>query len=363
MARSETGDLYAQLRQLGRLRNLSAHQLKAWLGRFDRLRAPSAPRRDRVAPPPSDISGEPLPGKWSARRCTLVPQPGELIPQLPYWLYEPSAHHRGPLPLVVMLHGCRQTPDDFAAGTQMNALAEREGFLVAYPQQPLRRQVHRCWQWFDLGATEGGREAQAIATLIESLASRRDVLPNQIYLAGLSAGASMAAAVAMRYPGRIAAVATHSGVVIGAADNARGGLKAMQQGSSCDPETLLDAAGITAGGPTMPALVLHGLDDDAVNPVNARLLARQFLAYNRLPDALTGQRYLARDGQAGIADMPPGHFLDARFGTPGKDEVRLCEIAGLDHAWSGGDESYRFHSSTGPSASALMWEFFRDHSR
>ncbi|MGN8554764.1 UNVERIFIED_CONTAM: hypothetical protein OHV15_19510, partial [Microbacterium sp. SLM126] len=104
---------------------------------------------------------------------------------------------KGALPVVVMLHGCQQTPEDLAAGTRMNALAEREGFIVAYPQQPLRRSVHRCWQWFDLGAGEGGREAQAVAMLVDELAARPDVRRGEIYLAGLSAGAAMAAVVAL----------------------------------------------------------------------------------------------------------------------------------------------------------------------
>lgn len=272
-----------------------------------------------------------------------------------YWLYEPSRKHAGPLPVVVMLHGCKQTPEDFAAGTGMNALAEREGFFVAYAEQPMRRQLQRCWQWFDLAASEGGREARAVAALIDALRARRDVCPHRIYLAGLSAGAAMAAVVALRFPERIAAVGLHSGVVVGAADSARAGLKAMRQGSAVDPEALLDAAGIV-GGMRMPALILHGMDDDVVDPVNARLLARQFLAYNRLSDRLPA-------GAGGAAPLTAGHYVEASFRHANRDMVRLCEIAGLGHAWSGGDPAFRYHSATGPQASALMWDFFRQHRR
>ncbi|EHP38272.1 poly(3-hydroxybutyrate) depolymerase [Cupriavidus basilensis OR16] len=258
------------------------------------------------------------------------------------------------MPLVVMLHGCRQ--------------------------------MQRCWQWFDLGATEGGREAQALAVLIDALAARRDVRADQVYLAGLSAGASMAAVVALRYPEKIAAVGLHSGVVIGAGHTASDGLRAMQHGTSADPAMLLDAAGVTPGGPTMPAIVLHGMDDGAVHPVNARLLARQFLAYNGMSDRVEERmngaavRHASGADQAAAAtadaaqvdggnDHPPsamlpaGDYLEASFGTWNRGLVELCEVAGLDHAWSGGDGDYPYHASIGPDASALMWEFFKQHRR
>ncbi|MCD9120970.1 PHB depolymerase family esterase [Cupriavidus sp. UGS-1] len=365
-------------RQMGTLPRQSARHLGSW---FDRLhgRGTAAPAaRLRVAPPLALPAG-PLPGQWSQRRLKLPAMPGELVSQLNYWLYEPSRRHAGPLPLVVMLHGCRQTAEDFAAGTRMNALAEREGFLVAYAEQPLRRQLQRCWQWFDLAASEGAREAQAIAALIDALALRRDVCPQRVYLAGLSAGAAMGAVVALRYPDKVAAVGLHSGVVVGAADSARSGLRAMQHGSRAEPATLLDAAGVALAGKPMPALILHGMDDQVVHPVNARLLARQFLAYNRLPDRIDGERrngaplpaadasasqqHGRANGEVDAADVPAGHYLESRFGHARRELVQLCEVAGLGHAWSGGDPAYRYHSDTGPAASMLMWEFFREHRR
>ncbi|XQU71055.1 PHB depolymerase family esterase [Cupriavidus sp. H18C1] len=365
-------------RQIGTLPRQSARHLGDWLERWHGRTAAAPAARTRV-PPPLALPAGPLPGQWSQRRLKLPAMPGELVSQLSYWLYEPSRRHRGPLPLVVMLHGCRQTAEDFAAGTRMNALAEREGFLVAYAEQPLRRQLQRCWQWFDLAASEGAREAQAIAALIDALALRRDVCPDRVYLAGLSAGAAMAAVVALRYPDRIAAVGLHSGVVVGAADSARAGLRAMQHGSRAEPAALLDAAGVALAGKPMPALILHGMDDEVVHPVNARLLARQFLAYNRLPDRVDGERRNGEPVRAAVAsthpesggtngngdsaDMPAGHYLESRFGYARRDLVQLCEVAGLGHAWSGGDPAYRYHSDTGPAASMLMWEFFREHRR
>ncbi|RDK08902.1 extracellular catalytic domain type 1 short-chain-length polyhydroxyalkanoate depolymerase [Cupriavidus lacunae] len=362
MTKSLAADWHAQIRRLSRVQARTEAQVRSWLDRMDSLNPltparPDGPPGRARAPRPASAPGG-LPGTWQAHRLRLAPQPGELVPQLSYHLYIPSKAHRGPLPVVVMLHGCRQTPDELSAGTRMNALAEREGFIVAYPQQPLRRQVQRCWQWFDLGAAEGGREAQAVAMLIDALAARHDVREREIYLAGMSAGAAMAAVVALRYPGKVAAVALHSGVVIGAADNPRAGLRAMQQGSASEPSWLLDAAGATPGGPEMPALVIHGLADDAVHPVNGRLLARQFLAYNGLEDRLAGTPTPPDpDGET------PGRSHEYRFGRWRRDLVTLVEVEGLDHAWSGGDASYGYHSEIGPDASRMMWQFFRQHRR
>ncbi|WER47881.1 PHB depolymerase family esterase [Cupriavidus sp. WKF15] len=362
MAKSLAMDWQAQFRRFSRAQAQTEAQVKSWLERIESL-SPLAPRRRIRTPHGAPLSPRhpvpQLPGSWESHRLRLAPLPGELVPQLSYHLYVPASakrRFRGPLPVVVMLHGCRQTPDDLAAGTRMNALAEHEGFIVAYPQQPLRRQLQRCWQWFDLAAGEGGREAQAVATLIETLARRHDVCDDQVYVAGMSAGAAMAAVVALRYPERVAAVGLHSGVVVGAADNPRAGLKAMLHGSATDPAILLDAVGATPGGPELPAMVIHGLDDDAVHPVNGRLLARQFLAYNRLEDRLGG----IPEAQV---RMPAGHFHEARVGRWSHDLVTLVEVEGLGHAWSGGDGDYHYHSAIGPDASAMMWEFFREHRR
>jgi poly(hydroxyalkanoate) depolymerase family esterase len=153
----------------------------------------------------------------------------------PYWVYTPPHYHAGiPAPLLVMLHGCRQTPADFAAGTQMNHLAEQYHFLVLYPQQTSVHNRNRCWNWFVPAhqAREQG-EPSLIAGMVQTMrqqSSRWAIDPARIYVAGFSAGASMAVILGVTYPDLFAAIGIHSGVAYQSADDLYSALQAMRQG-------------------------------------------------------------------------------------------------------------------------------------
>lgn len=261
------------------------------------------------------------------------------------------------MPLVVMLHGCRQTSVAFARGTRMNQWADAGDFMVLYPQQSLARQVQRCWRWFQPDDDHGGAEADLIAALIRSEVARHGLDPGRIYVAGLSAGAGMAALVALRHPDLIAAVAMHSGPVVGDAHNAGNGLSTMRRGSikPLAPlvESVADPAVFELG---MPALILHGQLDPAVAPRNARQLFEQFRTLNGAdPHALPVERVL------GLGTEKAYRRVDVLRGR--KTVLRLCEITRLEHAWSGGDPAIRYHARSGPDASALVWRFFQGQRR
>ena len=162
------------------------------------------------------------PAKWSKGYHAAV-APGETaMRRLDYWLYMPAHSRAMKVPLVVMLHGCEQTAEEFAQGTRMNVLAAEHGFAVLYPQQTPNAHPFRCWHWYDPAIDKGGGEADWIASLIERLIARRSIDRARIYAAGLSAGAAMAAMVALRFPNLVAAVGVHSGVVVGEARSAMG---------------------------------------------------------------------------------------------------------------------------------------------
>ncbi|WP_238531966.1 alpha/beta hydrolase family esterase [Achromobacter arsenitoxydans] len=292
-------------------------------------------------------------GRWEASR-QFVDGSGR---RLAFSRYTPESAPGAGMPLVVMLHGCRQTSAAFARGSRMNQWADAGGFMVLYPQQSMTRQVQRCWRWFQPDDDHGGAEADLIAALIRSEVVRHGLDPERVYVAGLSAGAGMAALVALRHPGLVAAVAMHSGPVVGDAHSAAAGIATMRRGS-VKPivpllESVADPAVFRLG---MPALILQGLLDPAVAPRNARQLFEQFRAVNNPnPEALPVERVL------GLGTEKAYRRVDILRGR--KTVLRLCEIARVEHAWSGGDESVRYHSRSGPDASALVWRFFQGQRR
>jgi len=279
---------------------------------------------------------------------------------LDYGLYVPPGKAGKALPLVIMLHGCSQSSEAFARGTRMNVLADRYGFAVLYPEQAAKRHAQACWHWYDATAKAGGAEAHAIVSLLDRVIEQHGFDATRIYVAGLSAGAGMATLLAVDYPERFAAVATHSGVVFGAAHSVPSALDAMRRGSTDVPAALVRAAlpgkGINADGssgyPGMPALLLHGARDEVVNPVNLEQLEAQFLALNGLLDA---------EGKlvdVTLAASEHDTYRQRVYRRDGQDLVKVCLVAELGHAWSGGDDTVPFHAGIGPDASEEIWSFF-----
>jgi poly(hydroxyalkanoate) depolymerase family esterase len=276
---------------------------------------------------------------------------------LPYGLYLPPGKSTAGMPLVVMLHGCKQSMDSFAEGTRMNLLADRYGFAVVYPEQSVRAHPHQCWHWYDARDAAGGGEAAAVASLVDALVEEHGFDRSRVYLAGLSAGAGLAMLLAVRSPGRFAAVALHSGPAFGEARSGVSALDVMRRGVHHDPVALVDKELGARLHPGMPGIVVQGDADAVVAPANAEQLALQLLRLNGLADARG-----VRQGVVSHETFNDG-YREQDYELDGASVVRLCRVADLDHAWSGGDDTVPFHSSTGPDASALIWDFFEAHRR
>ena len=256
-----------------------------------------------------------------------------------YKLYVPAALPDGPLPLVVMLHGCNQSPDDFAAGTAMNRLAEAHGLLVAYPAQSVAANPRRCWNWFRPENQRRGGEPALIAGIVEAIAAAYAVDPARIYAAGLSAGGSAAAILGAAYPELFAAVGVHSGLPVGAAWDARSAYAAMRR-----------APPVLAGRADVPTIVFHGDADETVDPENAAELVAQAAAAHRIKRA--------RGTAGGWRYTRAVHRDDA-----GRIVAEHWTVHGGGHAWSGGDPAGSFTDPQGPDASAEMLRFFLDQHR
>lgn len=274
-----------------------------------------------------------------------------------YKLYIPGGYVGQEVPLLVMLHGCTQGPDDLAAGTRMNVLAEEHTFLVAYPAQASGANSSRCWNWFQTSdQRRGGGEPSIIAGITREILGEYSVDPGQVYVAGMSAGGAMAAIMAETYPDLYAAVGVHSGLAPGSAHDLSSAFAAMQRGGE-----ITASQGISNGkcARTVPMIVFHGDRDRTVHPRNAdRLLAHHLTA-------ASGHNKVAQPMKVRTGRVPEGYAYthSTHHDAEGHFIVERWIIHGLGHAWSGGSLSGSYTDPKGPDASAQMVRFFRQHPR
>lgn len=258
-----------------------------------------------------------------------------------YYLYKPSGvRPTERLPLIVMLHGCGQDAKALAESTRMNQLAKAKRFLVLYPEQGKISNAHGCWNWYDTRSGRAQREADSINDVIDQVCQLHPVDQDRIALAGLSAGASMAALTAIRRPGRFRALAMHSGIATRVAHSSATAFAAMR-GRKCTAAPLPD-------GILLPALLLiHGTSDRVVAPVNSSEAARQWITH--WGAKANAPRVVQRGARF------PMTITDFRIKN--RIVVTFCEIGGLGHAWSGGVAGQSFSDAKGPDASSMIWRF------
>lgn len=259
-----------------------------------------------------------------------------------YRLFKPGGlRFNERLPLLVMLHGCGQTAAEFASSTRMDRLAKRHRFLLLYPEQDRRANLHGCWNWYDTDGRGAFREAATLLAALDQVCRLYPVDVSRVAVAGLSAGASMAALLATLYPERFGAVAMHSGVAPGTAHSAGSALKAMRGRSPLPPTEH------PTGQDLPPLLVIHGAADRIVAPSNGANAA-----------ALWADRGLARPSAKKTRRLGQRHPMAVTEYRSGRRLVAtLCEVEHLAHAWSGGAAGRRFSDAKGPSASSLIWSF------
>jgi poly(hydroxyalkanoate) depolymerase family esterase len=263
-----------------------------------------------------------------------------------YRLFIPSRYQERPLPLVVMLHGCTQSPDDFAAGTRMNFLAEEQNCFVVYPAQPSQANQAKCWNWFRAADQQRGRgEPSLIAGITRQIMGDYSVDPKRVYVGGLSAGAAAASIMGATYDDLYAAIGIHSGLACGVATDLPSALVAMRQGGS-------DHKVISGGRTPVPTIVFHGDRDATVHPNNGDQILAQSVR------TISTQRKVHR-GQ-----VPGGHAYTRTVlsDASGRGILEHWNIHGAGHAWAGGSPAGSYTDPRGPDATREMLRFFLEHS-
>lgn len=287
----------------------------------------------------------------------------------PYFVYTPNTYHHGTeVPLVVLLHGCTQKAADFAAGTGMNQLAERYGFIALYPQQKLISNQTLCWNWFKPAHQYRDRgEPALIAHMVQSIIENKSqwtIDRSRVYVVGASAGAAMAVILGATYPDIFTAIGVHSGVEYQAVTNIVGGLKLVLKGGP-NPiqqgQKAFEAMGRYKR--VMPTIVFQGTHDKIVPPINGDQVVQQWMVTNYLASQGLYVADIMNPTTTTFGQIPEGYSytVDTWKDHTGIEVQQYWKIDGLAHAWSGGNPAVSYTDPRGPNASQAMYEFFMKH--
>lgn len=279
--------------------------------------------------------------------------------------YDPAAGRA--LPVVVLLHGCGQVPEDFFTGVEIGRVADRERFFVLLPMQERIHNSMACWNWYlPEHQRRNSGEPSIVVGMIDQIARDYKVDRTRVFLAGFSGGAAMASSLASCYPDVFAAVGIHSGVGFHAATTLTEAFQAMNSGGLADPNEAGEAAYRCSGfrDKAMPVAIFHGTRDNVVNPVNAQQIFDEFAQYNdfadngRDDDSINSSQTTSETGQVTGGYSYRVDTLRVR----GKPLVQRVMVQSMPHAWSGGS-GFQYMDPAGPEASELFWRFFQQHRR
>ena len=341
-----------------RVIDVEAHVVKA---RYDAGVEPSRqPSIDRPKVPGPQVPGPTVPGPQRPaghfETCAYGNQAGKRT----YKCYVPARVGATPPPLVVMLHGCTQSADDFAAGTRMNRLADEHGFLVVYPEQATSANPSKCWNWFKAqDQLRDAGEPSLIAGIVREVAARHGVDRRRIFVAGLSAGAAMAVILGETYPELFAGVGAHSGLPYRSAHDIPSAMAAMKGGrsgiASLKAVSCRGASSKAKIAQAVPTIVFHGDRDHTVQRANGIEIAKQA----RHAHAATAANLALRDStERGTSRGGKNFSRTLHTDAAGRVCVEAWTVHDAGHAWAGGSASGSYTDASGPDASAEMVRFF-----
>ncbi|GER91290.1 hypothetical protein KDW_54520 [Dictyobacter vulcani] len=287
----------------------------------------------------------------------------------PYYVYTPANYQVGTtVPMIVMLHGCTQTPTDFANGTRMNALADQKQFIVVYPQQTSSYNLTACWNWFDpSNQVRGSGEAAIIAGITQTVkqtTSQWTIDSNRVYVAGISAGAAMSSIMGAAYPDIFAAIGVHSGLEYQASTSAFTAA-AVQVYGGPSPTQQGQAAYNAMGGAArvVPTIDFQGQSDFTVYPINGNQVIQQWMQTDRLASNGSYNASFSSPSTTNNGTVSGGYSYTTQTwnDNSGKEIEEYWKVYGMGHAWSGGSSSGSYTDPYGPGATNAMYTFFMNH--
>lgn len=314
-------------------------------------------KRKAAARRPGTAASAGVRGRWISARFT-----GPAGTRA-YKVYVPTGLRKTTkVPLVLALHGCTQNADDFAAGTRLNDLADRQRFVVVYPEQGVTHNAQRCWNWFrPQHQFRAQGEPAILAGIVRKVSqetARWRIDPERVYVLGISAGGAMSVVLAATYPELFAAVGVHSAPPYRSASSPAGALAAMHGRAVAPP---IDAAVLEA---MPPMIIFQGTMDGTVSSGNGQRVADQWLAYHQHGVGRTGSPPVGRPRVTSSPAPRPttarsrrGYTVN-RWYAGGQKVLELWTVQGLGHAWSGGSSAGSYIDGRGPRATTEMWKFF-----
>lgn len=287
---------------------------------------------------------------------------------LDYKLWVSSGYQKGKsVPLLLMLHGCTQKAEDLAAMSGMNDLADRNNFLVAYPEQAAAANPLKCWNWFDpKHQSRDAGEPSLIAAVVSDVRSLYSINSERVYAVGISAGGAMAVVMVVAYPETFAGLGVIGGIEYKAGISVQAGLAAMKQGGP-DPNqqglVAFEAIQKSLGGSKkrIPVIAFQGMKDPYVSPLNTEQLITQWAQTNDyLDDGKDNDSVSIRSPKETKGSVPNGYSFTKYSYYDGAKQLLMEKwlVEDLGHAWPGSPIANQFADPKGPNASAEMWRFF-----
>jgi poly(hydroxyalkanoate) depolymerase family esterase len=338
------------------------------IAKLDLFRRRVSERRKRLNSHEAEVTAEPTDSPLKTVKARTVSgtahsdngatAPWLLLPaDRTYRLRIPEhAKNNDGLPLVVMIHGCRQSSEEFEQGTRINALADSEGFAVLYAEQSTFANFRRCWNWFEPNTAAGDGECAIILEMIRAARRHVKIDASRVYLVGMSSGAALAGLIAFYHPDVVAGVAMHSGLPPLSNPSAATAMLAMRNGARIDSDALAESYWEVQTELPPPLLIIHGDADSRVHERNATATLKLWQSiFERAPNGESGA--LTRDEKMIDANADSRGVTQVDLLRQGRIAARSMRVHGLAHAWSGGDAALDFNDAKGPDATAQIWKF------